>query len=109
MAPITHVLSFKFKESTSDAEKHLLASSMMALQDQCLLPDSSAKYLTVTGGKNNSPETFDKGFDCTFVVQFDEKDRQYYLDTDPAHQKFKELVGPHVEDIFVFDFTPGVF
>lgn len=43
----------------------------------------------------------------TFVS---EQDRAYYLDQDPAHQKFKELaIAQGVEEAFVFDFTQGVF
>jgi len=38
-----------------------------------------------------------------------EKDRDWYVDKDEAHQKFKELAGDVVDDVFVFDFEAGVF
>jgi len=38
-----------------------------------------------------------------------EEDRDWYVDKDEAHQKFKELAGEAVEDVFVFDFEAGVF
>lgn len=61
MAPITHLVSFRYKPSTSSAEKHLVASSFLALQDQCTLHDRP--YVSVTGGANNSSEGADKGLE----------------------------------------------
>lgn len=46
----------------------------------------------------------------SFVVTFEnEQARDYYVNEDPAHIKFKELAGQHVEKVFVFDFEAGVF
>lgn len=136
MSTITHFVAFRYKPTTSDAEKRLVGSSFLALQDQCEHPQRGGQYLTVTGGRNNSPEGFAKGCEVrvcisphlhfftptmkltewmgrkqhAWVVTFaSEEDRAYYLDHDPAHLKFKELAGQHVEDLFVFDFEQGVF
>ncbi|BGP57012.1 hypothetical protein JCM8202_004553 [Rhodotorula sphaerocarpa] len=111
MTTITHIVSFRYHSSTSDAAKHLVGSSFLALQDQCRHPESGEPYLTVTGGRNDSPEGLAKGFEHAWVVTFvSEQDRAYYLDQDPAHQKFKELATAQgVEEAFVFDFTQGVF
>ncbi|GAA5963406.1 hypothetical protein JCM3765_003059 [Sporobolomyces pararoseus] len=110
MGIITHIVSFKYKESTSSAERHLIASSFLALQERCLDSTTGNPYLAVTGGKNNSHEGLSNGYDHTFVVTFEnEKARDYYVDKDEAHQKFKELAGVHVEKVFVFDFEAGVF
>ena len=68
MSTITHFVAFRYKATTSDAEQHLVGSSFLALQDQCEHPQRGGKYLTVTGGRNNSPEGFAKGFEvrvCT--------------------------------------------
>jgi len=35
--------------------------------------------------------------------------RDYYLNGDPIHQKFKEMAKPTIEDVVVFDFTDGQF
>jgi hypothetical protein len=44
------------------------------------------------------------------VVEFHTtEDRQYYLDTDPAHQKFKESIGALVDKVVVVDFTDGAY
>lgn len=61
MGLITHIVAFKYKDGTTDAEKHLVASSFLALQDQCKLQGTEENYLSVTGGSNNSPESFNKG------------------------------------------------
>ncbi|TNY22589.1 hypothetical protein DMC30DRAFT_348812 [Rhodotorula diobovata] len=108
MAPITHLVSFRYKPSTSSAEKHLVASSFLALQDQCTLHDRP--YVSVTGGANNSSEGADKGLEHAFVLTFSSlEERDYYVSEDPAHAKFKELAGQHVDDVFVLDFEGGKF
>ncbi|BGP18538.1 hypothetical protein JCM10213_002949 [Rhodosporidiobolus nylandii] len=109
MGLITHLVILKLLPSLSDAERHLLASKFLALQDQCEL-EGGGKYLTVTGGKQNSPEGMAKGFEQVFNVTFETAEaRDYYNDKDPAHQEFKAYVADKVADILVFDFEQGVF
>ncbi|GAA6038430.1 hypothetical protein JCM8097_007646 [Rhodosporidiobolus ruineniae] len=108
MGLITHIVSFRYKPSTSDAERHLVASRFLALQDQCEL--KGERYLSVTGGKQNSPEGLGKGYEHTFVVTFTSSEhRDFYVSDDPAHNAFKELIKDHIADVFVFDFEQGVF
>lgn len=129
MGLITHFVAFKYKDESSDAERHLVASSFLALQDLCKLEGTEQTYLSVTGGCNNSPESFNKGCEVrshrfrrfpqtlltslpqhAWVVTFrNTQERDYYLDKDPAHQAFKEKALPFVEDAFVFDFEQGTF
>lgn len=69
MGIITHIVSFKYKSTASSSERHLVASSFLALQSRCL--DSQGKpYIAVTGGKQNSPEQAGKGFDVSFSESF---------------------------------------
>ncbi|BGP34111.1 hypothetical protein JCM10296v2_005926 [Rhodotorula toruloides] len=110
MGLITHIVAFKYKDGTTDAEKHLVASSFLALQDQCKLQGTEENYLSVTGGSNNSPEGFNKGCEHAWVVTFrNTQERDYYLDKDPAHQAFKDKALPFITDAFVFDFEQGTF
>lgn len=37
------------------------------------------------------------------------EERDYYLDTDPAHQAFKTSIADKIVDATVFDFTSGEF
>ncbi|GAA5876844.1 hypothetical protein JCM16303_006306 [Sporobolomyces ruberrimus] len=110
MGIITHIVSFKYKPTTSPAEKHFVASSFLALQSRCVDQQEGKNYIAVTGGKDNSPENAANGYEHSFVVTFEnEQARDYYVNEDPAHSKFKELAGQHVEKVFVFDFEAGVF
>ncbi|GAA6011184.1 hypothetical protein JCM11491_006749 [Sporobolomyces phaffii] len=109
MGVITHIVSFEYKPSASSGERHLVASSFLALQSRCLDRHGNP-YIAVTGGKNNSQERQDQGYDHSFVVTFeDAAARDYYVDVDEAHQNFKQLAGQHVARVFVFDFEGGVF
>ncbi|GAA5940648.1 Dabb family protein [Sporobolomyces koalae] len=109
MGMITHIVSFKYHPTVSSAERHLVASSFLALQSRCL-NERGEPYLLVTGGANNSHEGQTKGFDHSFVVTFnDQLARDYYVEKDPKHDEFKQLAGPHLAEVFVFDFEAGVF
>ena len=65
MGIITHIVSFKYKESASSAERHLVASSFLALQERCLDKTTGNPYLAVTGGKDNSHEGLSAGHDVS--------------------------------------------
>lgn len=40
---------------------------------------------------------------------YSNEDRDYYVETDPAHQAFKDSVASVVEKAQVIDFQEGVF
>ncbi|RPA76231.1 stress responsive A/B barrel domain-containing protein [Ascobolus immersus RN42] len=108
---IVHIVLFAFKKELTWEQQQEVTRKMVALQDQCLHPETGKKYIKASvGGTNNSEEGFDQGFTHNFVVTFNnEKDRDYYAKQDPAHLGFvKELVQV-VEKVLVVDFTPGVF
>ncbi|KAK4052441.1 hypothetical protein OIV83_002243 [Microbotryomycetes sp. JL201] len=111
MGIITHVVAFKYANDVTPAERHWFASKYVALKDTCLAESSQQPYIiSLTGGSNISPESFSKGFDHCFIVTFENvKDRDYYLDTDPAHDEFKKSLHGKLEDIFVFDYDMGQF
>ena len=45
-----------------------------------------------------------------YVVHFEsEADRDYYVETDPAHAAFKKSLQGVVDKVTVLDFTPGIF
>ncbi|KDE09510.1 hypothetical protein MVLG_00409 [Microbotryum lychnidis-dioicae p1A1 Lamole] len=141
MGLITHIVSFTYAPTVSSSEKHLIASSFLALKERCALPkdfyantqaeaesdearvegetlDGGRYIVECSGGCNNSPEGFSRGFEHTFILTFRNKqERDYYLDRDPAHQAFKEMLGGKLADdgkskligVWVFDFEAGVF
>ncbi|SCV71503.1 BQ2448_3091 [Microbotryum intermedium] len=142
MGLITHIVSFTYASNVSSSEKHYIASSFLALKERCVLPkdfyagsqggsdeargaaaggeegEDGGRYIVeCSGGCNNSPEGFSRGFEHTFVLTFrNKRERAYYLDQDPAHQAFKQMLGGKLADdgkgliaVWVFDFEAGVF
>ncbi|KAH0565297.1 hypothetical protein GP486_001317 [Trichoglossum hirsutum] len=50
------------------------------------------------------------GITHAFIVEFGSaKDRDYYVNNDPAHREFKDLAGKVLEKAQVIDFTDRVF
>ena len=97
--PIKHVVSFKFKEDAKIEEIEKLQNSFLMLKDK--IPD----VLSISGGKNNSPENLNKGFSHCFVITFlNEQARKEYI-PHPKHQEFVSQLRPIIEDVFVIDFS----
>ena len=95
---LQHVVSFKFKDTATQAQIDELVKAFGQLEKK--IKEISA----YEWGTNVSPEKHDKGFTHCFIVTFKtEKDRDTYL-THPHHMEFVKLVGPIVEDVFVIDF-----
>jgi len=97
--PIKHIVSLKFKKDVKGYEIENLKKSFINLQNK--IPG----VLSITGGKNNSPENLNKGFSHCFVITFEnEPARTAYL-PHPEHQEFVSILRPLVEDVFVIDFS----
>ncbi|KAF7550409.1 hypothetical protein G7Z17_g5740 [Cylindrodendrum hubeiense] len=111
MAPITHIVMFKFKAEVSTTEVKTINESMLALKDHCLHPETGKPYiLSSKGGRDNSIEGLQDGITHAFVVEFvSDEDREYYVTKDPAHREFVQRLMPLVEKGQVVDFTPGTF
>ena len=63
------------------------------------LVKSSWEAHSVKGGLNHG-----------FVVEFKSiEDRDYYVNSDPAHQDFVKSIDGKVDEARVIDFEPGVF
>ena len=95
---LRHVVLFKFKPDTSQADQDRVAAAFAAL------PNKIDEIVDFEWGVNNSPEELDKGFTHCFFISFaDEKGREAYL-PHPAHQAFVEVLKPHLEDVLVVDY-----
>lgn len=95
---LRHVVLFKFKDesSASDVEKVQQAFSA--------LPFKIKEIAGYEWGLNNSPENLNQGFTHCFFVSFrSEKDRAVYL-PHPEHQKFVEVLKPHLDKVLVIDY-----
>ena len=101
-AKLRHFVALKFKAGTTDKQIHEVEEAFRNLKQKIPQVD------TIEGGTNLSPEKLNAGFTHGFIVSFkSEKDRNSYL-VDPAHVKFKELVLPLVDSVFVFDFQESL-
>ncbi|EHA58282.1 hypothetical protein MCOR02_010655 [Pyricularia oryzae] len=108
---IKHIVLFQFKADASPEAIQEVCSSMVALKDKCLHPESQAPYIkSMSGGKDNSPENLQNGIQYAFVAEFERsEDRDYYVAKDPAHQLFVKTAGQIIEKAIVVDYTIGVF
>ena len=95
---LRHVVLFKFKSASSDSEIQKIESEFNHLSFKI------SEIKAMEWGTNISPENLDKGFThCFFLTFSSEKDRDIYLEH-PAHLKFVEILGPHLEDVLVMDY-----
>lgn len=95
---LRHVVLFKFKESSSQADVKKVEEAFRGL---------SAKIKEIKDfewGTNNSPENLNDGFTHCFFVSFEsEQDRAVYL-PHPAHKEFVEVLKPHLDKVLVIDY-----
>jgi lysophospholipase L1-like esterase len=95
---LRHVVLFKFKESSTEAD---VARIVAAFRE---LPSKIDAIQAFEWGTDISPEGKSQGFTHCFVVTFaTEAARDVYL-PHPAHQEFVSIVGPHVDKVCVVDF-----
>jgi hypothetical protein len=92
---VFHIVSFRFKDGVSDAQKSEVANAFRALEASSKLPSGESMITSFRDGANDSTEGQDKAEDMTFLLTFrNEVDRDYYVNLEPNHQAFKALVGP---------------
>lgn len=95
---LRHVVLFKFKDSTAQADIKKVEDAFSTL------PDKIPQIKGYEWGINNSPEGLDKGLTHCFFLTFDsEEDRAIYL-PHPDHKAFGEVLGPHLDDVLVIDY-----
>lgn len=99
---VRHVVVFKYKAGTTDAQIRQVTTALAALKDK--IPG----IVSFEHGVNHSPENLNKGFTHVYFITFtDAKARDAYL-PHPEHQAFGKLLGSLgvLEDVFVVDYTP---
>lgn len=95
---LRHVVSFKWKEGTSQDQIDRIVDAFAALEKK--IP----QIKSFEWGVNNSPEKLNKGFTHTFFLTFKtEQDRETYL-VHPDHKEFGKLLGPVLGDVMVVDY-----
>ncbi|OAA66822.1 Stress responsive alpha-beta barrel [Niveomyces insectorum RCEF 264] len=108
---ITHIVLLQFKPGADPAAVKTTCLNLLALATACVHPTTQTPYIRrVTGGHDNSPEGLQHGATHGFVVEFaSAADRDYYVQSDPAHLAFVASLKGLAEKITVVDFTPSVF
>jgi len=98
MATVQHMVLVKYKPETSDAMIATFSAELFALKES--IP--GIRYFR--GGPYASPEGLNRGLSHGYLVTFESPQaRDAYL-PHPEHERVKNLVLPHVEDVVVFDF-----
>ncbi|MFD2099327.1 Dabb family protein [Flagellimonas iocasae] len=95
---LRHVVLFKFKDTSSEAEVEEVKEAFNAL------PSKISEIKGYEWGLNNSPENLNRGLThCYFLTFTSEADRDAYL-IHPDHKAFGEVAGPHIGDVLVVDY-----
>ncbi|MGM0944591.1 MAG: Dabb family protein [Bacteroidota bacterium] len=95
---LRHVVYFSFKEASSPEDIQGVIDAFRNLQNEI------EGIKAFEWGVNSSPEGLNKGLTHAFTLTFhSEADRDAYL-PHPAHQRFGELLGPHLQDVTVIDY-----
>ena len=94
-----HVVSFAFKEGTSDAEVEKIVEAFGEL------PSKIDTIIDYEWGTSENIEPLNDGFTHCFLVTFeDRKGLEAYLPHED-HLAFVNLLKPKLEKVFVFDYT----
>ncbi len=95
---LRHVVLFKFKDGTSDANIKKVEAAFRGL------PSKIKEIKAFEYGLNNSPENLNQGFTHSFFLTFDsEEGRAIYL-PHPAHKAFGDVLKPHLDKVLVIDY-----
>ena len=96
---LRHVVLFKFKDKTPEAEVQKLNKAFNAL------PKAISVIKDFEWGINKSPENFHQDFTHCYLVTFSsEEDRDTLYTPHPQHQAFVASLQPHLEKVFVVDY-----
>ena len=96
---LRHVVIFKFKDESSEADVNKLNEAFNAL------PAAIPVIKDFEWGLNDSPEDFHQGFTHCYLLTFDsEEDRDSVYTPHPQHQAFVASLQPHLEKVFVVDY-----
>lgn len=95
---LRHVVLFKFKDTTSPEKQKEIERAFAQL------PSKIDEIVEFEWGTDVSTENLANGFTHCFFVSFQDKaGRDAYL-PHPEHQKFVELVKPHLDKVLVVDY-----
>ena len=96
---LRHVVIFKFKEESSEADVNKLNNAFNELAGNIPVVQD------FEWGLNDSPENFHQDFTHCYLLTFkSEEDRDSVYTPHPKHQAFVQSLQPHLEKVFVVDY-----
>jgi hypothetical protein len=99
--PFRHFVSFQFKEGTSDEKKEELVKAFLGLKKEIDV------IVDLEWGATDNIEPLNDGFTHSFLVSFRDKAGLATYLPHPAHEAFVAKIKPHLEKVYVFDYTAG--
>jgi hypothetical protein len=99
--PFRHFVSFQFKEGTSDEKKEELVKAFLGLKKEIEV------IADLEWGTTDNIEPLNDGFTHSFLVSFKDKAGLATYLPHPAHEAFVAKIKPHLEKVYVFDYTAG--
>src|ERR1051326_53849 len=95
---LRHVVIFRFKETTSQADIKKIEDAFRAL------PKKIHEIRSFEWGTNVSSEKLNQGYTHCFILTFaSDQDRDVYL-VHPAHKEFGNIIGDALDKVLVVDF-----
>ena len=96
---ITHIVLFKIKEQATKEQIKSFYENLYKIKEK--IPG----IVSISGGKNTSPEERDKGFTEGFIMTFKNKEsRDNYLPHEEHQNIIKNYIEPIIDDVLVFDY-----
>ncbi len=94
-----HFVSFQFKEDTSAEKQDELVKAFLTLKEEIDV------ILDLEWGETENIEPLNDGFTHSFLVTFKDKAGLATYLPHPAHEAFVAILKPHLEKVYVFDYT----
>ncbi len=94
-----HAVYFQFKESATDNDIQRIVDEFLLLEDKI------DTIVSIEWGISESVEGLNDDFTHCFLVSFKDKAGLETYIPHPDHTAFVEILKPHLEKVFVFDYT----
>ncbi len=94
-----HFVSFQFKEGTSPEKQQEIVDAFLKLKSEIDV------IVDLEWGGTENIEPLNNGFTHSFLVTFKDKAGLAAYLPHPAHEAFVAKLKPHLEKVYVFDYT----
>ena len=98
-APFRHAVFFQFKDTATDNDIQRIVDEFMMLKEKI------DTIVDIEWGFSESVEGLNDDFTHAFFVTFKDKAGLETYIPHPDHEAFVEILKPHLEKVFVFDYT----